>query len=104
MKDYFVYIVKCSDASYYTGVTSNIERRISEHNSGIITGYSSKRLPVNLVYSQRFPDINDAIRVEKQIKGWSRAKKEALIQGNFELLVQLSKSKNKLGHTSTDSV
>ncbi len=104
MKYYFVYIVICSDKSYYTGVTSNIERRIFEHNSGKIIGYTSKRLPVKLVYSNRFADVNEAIRAEKQIKGWSRAKKEALIQSNFDSLVELSKSKKKLRHTSTSSV
>ena len=92
-KDYFVYIVKCSDNSYYTGVTSNLEKRINEHNSGLFEGYTSKRLPVNLVYSNRFADVNEAIRAEKQIKGWSRAKKEALMRGDFETLVKLSKSK-----------
>ena len=93
MKDYFVYIVKCSDMSYYTGITSNLEKRISEHNLRLIKGYNSNRLPVKLVYSNRFRDVRDAINAEKQIKGWSRAKKEALIQNNFELLVELSKSK-----------
>ena len=95
MKDYYVYIVKCSDGSYYTGVTSNLERRLNEHNSGSIKGYTSERLPVKLVYSNRFTDINDAIRAEKRIKGWSRAKKEALIKGDFEELQRLSKSKTK---------
>ena len=104
MGDYFVYIVKYSDKSYYTGVSSNLERRINDHNSGRFTGYTSKRLPVKLVYSQRFTDINDAIRAEKQIKGWSRAKKEVLIQGDFKLLKQLSRSKNIIRHTSTSSV
>lgn len=92
MKDYFVYIVKCSDESYYTGVTSNLEQRINEHNYGIFKGYTSKRLPVTLVFSNRFSDVREAIRAEKQIKGWSRAKKEALIKGDFEKLVKLSKS------------
>ena len=92
MKDYFVYIVKCSDESYYTGVTSNLEQRINEHNYGIFKGYTSKRLPFTLVFSNRFNDIREAIRAEKQIKGWSRAKKEALIEGDFEKLVKLSKS------------
>ena len=92
MKDYFVYIVKCSDESYYTGVTSNLEQRINEHNYGIFKGYTSKRLPVTLVFSNRFSDVREAIRAEKQIKGWSRAKKEALIEGDFEKLVKLSKS------------
>ncbi len=92
MKDYFVYIVKCSDESYYTGVTSNLEQRINEHNYGIFKGYTSKRLPVTLVFSNRFSDVREAIRAEKKIKGWSRAKKEALIEDDFEKLVKLSKS------------
>lgn len=95
MKDSFVYILKCSDDTYYTGVTNNLERRFDEHNSGVIKGYTSSRLPVRLVYSQRFTDINDAIRFEKQIKGWNRKKKEALIAGDFELLVKLSNLKKK---------
>jgi putative endonuclease len=95
MKDYFVYIVRCSDGSYYTGVTSNLEKRINKHNSGVFEGYTSTRLPVKLVYSSRFINVNDAIHAEKQIKGWSRAKKEALIIGDFELLKSLAKSKNK---------
>lgn len=95
MKDYFVYILRCSDASYYTGVTNNLDRRLEEHNSGLIKGYTSKRLPVNLVFSERFSDINDAIRLEKQLKGWSRKKKEALIAGDFYSLVELSKKKSK---------
>ena len=97
MKDYFVYIVECSDKSYYTGITSNLEKRINEHNLGIHEGYTSQKLPVNLVYSSRFTDVNEAIRREKQIKGWSRSKKAALINGDFESLVGLSKSKSKSG-------
>ena len=93
LNTYYVYIVKCSDESYYTGVTSNLEKRLVEHNSGKFKGYTSKRLPVNLVYSNLFNNVDDAIRVEKQIKGWSRAKKEALIRGDFPSLVVLSKSK-----------
>jgi putative endonuclease len=93
MKDYFVYILKCADGSYYTGVTSNLEQRINQHSSGLIKGYTSSRLPLSLVYSNRFTNVTDAITAEKQIKGWSRAKKQALINGNFDKLVQLSKSK-----------
>ena len=95
MKDYYVYIVKCSDNSYYTGITSNLEKRINEHNSGLYNGYTSKRLPVTLAFTNRITDINEAIKMEKQIKGRSRAKKEALINGDFELLIELSKSKTK---------
>ena len=69
IKDYFVYIVECKDGSYYTGVTSELEKRIQEHNSGIYKGYTSSRLPVKLVYSNRCTNIIDAINSEKQIKG-----------------------------------
>ncbi len=103
MKNYFIYIVRCSDGSYYTGVTSNLEVRISNHNSGIFKGYTSSRLPVKLVYSHQFKNVNDAIHAEKQIKGWSRAKKEALINGDFDALLMLSKSKDSKRHSSTGS-
>ena len=90
-----VYIVNCKDDSFYTGVTNNVERRIVEHNSGLDKkSYTYSRRPVKLVYSQEFSDPNEAIRFEKQVKGWSRAKKEALIEGNFEKLVSLSNRKN----------
>lgn len=107
MKNYFVYILECSDKSYYTGVTNNLEKRLAEHKSGLHEGYTSKRLPIKLVYSLNFSDINEAIRFEKQIKGWSRRKKEALMRGDFDSLVQLSKSKTKndnaIGQSSTGS-
>jgi len=93
MNQYFVYILKCSDGSYYTGVTNDLNRRLYEHQNGIIKGYTSNKLPVELVYSVAFNDINDAIRFEKKVKGWSRQKKEALIAGDFELLRILSKKK-----------
>jgi predicted GIY-YIG superfamily endonuclease len=91
---YFVYIVQCSDGYYYTGVTNNLERRLNEHNSGLVDGFTSKRLPVQLVYSQSFQFIEEAIISEKKLKGWSRKKKEALIKSDFEKLKQLSKSNN----------
>lgn len=93
IKNYFVYIVECKDGSYYTGVTSELEKRIHEHNSGIYKGYTSSRLPVKLVYSNRITSIIDAINAEKQIKGWSKAKKEALIMGDYDLLKLLSREK-----------
>lgn len=68
MNNYFVYILECSDKSYYTGVTNNLEKRFAEHQSGTIHGYTSTRLPVKLVYSASFSDINEAIRFEKQLK------------------------------------
>ena len=95
MKTYYVYILKCSDDSYYTGVTNNIDRRINEHNEGDnIFAYTYSRRPVKLVWHTESNDINYAIEKEKQIKGWTRKKKEALINRDYDLLVELAKSKN----------
>jgi len=95
MKTYWVYILKCSDGSYYTGSTSDIEKRISEHNNGVLKGYTSKRRPVELVFSEYFEDVYNAISAERQIKGWKRAKKEALIKGDFKLLHKLAECENE---------
>ncbi len=103
MKQYYVYILKCSDNSYYTGFTNNMERRITEHNSGMIKGtYTSTRLPVTLVWLETFLDPNQAIMVEKQIKGWSRRKKEALINEDWEKLVEYSRNYTEFGVSSKD--
>jgi predicted GIY-YIG superfamily endonuclease len=91
-KHSWVYILRCCDGSYYTGCTTALEKRIKEHELGIFPGYTSSRRPVRLVWSAEFPDIFQAIAVERQIKGWSRKKKEALIQQEFDLLHQLSQS------------
>jgi putative endonuclease len=88
----YVYILRCADGSYYAGSARlGLDRRIAEHNGGVYGGYTSKRLPVELVWAEHFPFIADAIAAERQIKGWSRAKKEALMQGDFDLVRQLSK-------------
>ena len=80
MHTYYVYMFRRNDESYYVGVTNDIESRIASHQNGeIITSYASCRRPVTLVYFERFHDINNAIVYEKQIKGWSRKKKEALL-------------------------
>lgn len=87
-----VYMLRCADGSCYVGSARlGLDRRVSEHNQGAFGGYTSKRLPVELVWAEHFLDITDAIAVERQIKGWSRAKKEALIQGDFTLIRRLSK-------------
>jgi putative endonuclease len=95
MKPGWTYILKCSDDSYYCGSTSNLEQRINEHIFHKYSGYTSARLPIEQVFSQEFLDINDAIRAERQIKGWSRRKKEALINGDFDLLHELAKCTNE---------
>lgn len=102
MKTYNVYILRCSDKSYYTGITNDLDRRIIEHNNGIDKkSYTFNRRPVELVYKESFQNPNDAIVWEKRIKGWSRKKKEALINGDFEELKRLSNLKS---HTSIGSV
>ena len=95
MKKSWFYILKCSDESYYCGCTSYLENRIIEHQLGKYKGYTSKRLPVELVYSQEFSDINDAIYAEREIKKWSRKKKDALINGDFEFLHESAKCRNE---------
>lgn len=95
MKTFYVYILKCSDGSYYTGVTNNLERRLAEHKEGQNKScYTYKRRPVELVFCEDFINPNHAIDFEKQIKGWSRKKKEALIGNDFEKLKDLAKCKN----------
>ena len=90
----YVYILKCSDNSYYTGITSNLNQRIEEHESGKhYEAYTYSRRPLKLVFFAEFTDINLAIQSEKQIKKWSRAKKEALINNDFENLPNLAKKK-----------
>ena len=94
MNQYFVYILLCSDNSYYTGVTNNLERRIYEHENAFTPGsYTATRRPVKLVFHEMFNDITQAIAFEKQVKGWRRAKKEAIINGDWNLLPKLSKNK-----------
>jgi putative endonuclease len=88
----WLYILRCADRSYYTGTTrGTLEKRIAEHQAGTFGGYTAERRPIALVYSERFERIMDAIAMEKRLKGWSRAKKEALISGNLEQLRQLSR-------------
>lgn len=76
MKSYFVYIVKCKDNSYYTGITNDFERRVDEHNGGSDrNSYTYPRRPVELVFQYEFNDVNQAIAFEKQLKGWNRKEK-----------------------------
>jgi len=93
MNHYTVYIVECHDGSYYVGVTNNLERRLWEHNTGFDKKcFTYKRRPVELKYYESCPDINQAIAYEKQLKGWSRKKKQALFKEDFTELRWLSKS------------
>ncbi len=101
--NYYVYIVECSDKSYYTGVTNDYERRLWEHNNDENkTSYTYQRRPAELKYCERFQNIKGAIAWEKQIKGWSRKKKEALFTDNWDEIKRLAKSKNTPSSTSSD--
>ena len=94
MKHSYVYILKCSDYSYYTGVTSNLAQRVFQHEIGFYSEcYTANRRPIELVYYCEFTDINIAIETEKKIKKWSRLKKEALINQEYEKLPNLAKKK-----------
>ena len=103
MKGY-VYILLCSDGSYYTGSTNNLELRLQQHFSGEGSNYTQKHRPIKLLYFEEFSEMSEAFYREKQIQGWSRKKKEALIKEKFEKLPDLSKNKNELAGTSTSSV
>jgi putative endonuclease len=94
MKQSYVYILKCSDDTYYTGVTSNLESRMFKHETGFYPDcYTASRRPLLLAFYCEFTDINLAIEKEKQIKKWSKAKKEALIKEDFDALVNLAKKR-----------
>ncbi len=91
MKGY-LYILECSDGSFYTGSTNDLNRRLDEHQSGEGANYTRKRRPVKLVYFEEYDRIDDAFYREKQIQGWSRKKKLALIEGRFSDLPDLAKN------------
>ena len=96
VKTYFVYILKCNDGSYYTGITNDISRRFQEHNNATDpSAYTSSRRPVELVFHEGFSNPETAIQFEKKIKKWSRKKKEALIESRFDDLPALSKKNFK---------
>ncbi|MEW6717210.1 MAG: GIY-YIG nuclease family protein [Chloroflexota bacterium] len=93
---YYVYILKCADGSYYTGSTSDLSSRVVEHEMGLIPkAYTRSRRPVKLVWFDTFPSRDDAIERERQIKGWSRRKKVALIRNDWEEIHQIVQEERK---------
>ena len=91
MKGY-MYILLCADGSYYAGSTTDLERRLEQHQNGEGANHTKKRLPVSLLYYEEYSIIDGAFYREKQVQGWSRKKKEALIEGKSELLPLLAKA------------
>ena len=99
MKKYYVYILKCADGSYYTGITNDIEGRLWEHQNKVNpNSFTAKRLPVQLVFCVEYPKPDLAIAFEKQVKCWSRKKKEAVIKGEWNKLPELSQCLNLTSH------
>jgi putative endonuclease len=86
-----MYMLRCSDGSYYVGSARNLEARMQQHATGEGSTYTSRRMPVQLVYAQEFGTIAEAFAAEKRVQGWSRAKREALIQGEQHRLPELSR-------------
>jgi len=93
---FYVYILECADGSYYTGHTDDLENRLAQHEQNTFKCYTSSRLPVKLVFYDEFPSRDDAFTRERQIKGWSRRKKQALIKEDWSTLVLFSKSVKNL--------
>lgn len=104
MKTMYVYILLCGDDTYYTGVTNNLEKRFQEHEQGINRNcYTFTRKPIKIVYHEMFNNPLSAIAFEKKIKGWSKKKKEALINGDYESLPKLSMNSKKANAQSSTS-
>jgi len=89
---FWTYMLRCADGHYYVGHTDDLEARIAGHQSGLIGGYTQSRRPVELVWHQDFPTRAEALAAERQIKGWSRAKKQALVVGDWESISRLARS------------
>lgn len=89
----YLYMLRCADGTYYVGTTrTSLDDRVAQHNAGNFDGYTARRRPVVLVFEQHFGRITDAIAAERQVKGWRRDKKEALIRGDYDALQALSRA------------
>jgi predicted GIY-YIG superfamily endonuclease len=91
MKPFFLYMLRCRDGSYYVGHTDDLDKRIQEHEDGTCGGYTATRRPVELVFVDEFQTREDALARERQLKGWRRAKKEALICRDWDKLKVLAR-------------
>jgi len=94
MKPFFVYMLVCADESYYVGQTDDLDQRLAQHAAGTFPGHTSTRRPVRLVWSQEMTTRDEALVSERRIKGWTRAKKEALIRGDWEAINRLARGKD----------
>ena len=101
MKPFYLYMLRCKDGSYYIGHTDELEKRIAEHEAGTHRGYTYERRPVTLVFVTEFETRDEALQREMQMKNWSRAKKEALARGEWDLLKQLSRGPDRKDPSTT---
>jgi putative endonuclease len=100
---FYAYMLECGDGSFYVGQTDDLPFRLSEHQSGQGGAWTSRRLPVKLVWQAAFSNRDDAKRAEEQIKGWNRAKKRALVEGRFDLIQELA-SRGATGRALRDAL
>jgi len=99
---FYVYMLECSDGSLYVGHTEDLTTRLSAHRSRRYSGYTARRLPVRLVFSEPFNSRDEALAAERQIKGWSRAKKLALKRGEWDSVVRLASVRSSDRRTAVD--
>jgi predicted GIY-YIG superfamily endonuclease len=90
---FWVYMLRCADDSFYVGHTDDLERRLGQHVAGTFRGYTHSRRPVTLVYSAELPTRIEALEAERRIKGWSRAKKAALVREDWATILALARKK-----------
>jgi predicted GIY-YIG superfamily endonuclease len=90
---FYAYLLRCNDGSFYVGHTDDLERRFGEHQSGLLGGHTAPRRPVTLVWSDSFATREESFAAERKLKGWSRAKKLALIAGDWEMVQALARNR-----------
>ena len=100
---FWAYMLHCANRGFYAGHTDNLEARMVAHSSGQVPGYTATRLPVALIWSEEFPSRVEALAAERQIKGWGRAKKLALIRGDWPLISALARNRQEKEGASTGS-
>jgi predicted GIY-YIG superfamily endonuclease len=104
MKPFFLYILRCRDGSYYIGHTDDLEQRIAQHQTGALGGYTARRRPVELAFSCEFATRDEALERELQLKGWSRAKKQALMRGDWARIHELARCASSRPSTPAGAV
>ncbi len=97
---FWVYLLRCRDGSFYAGHTDNLERRLGQHREGTLCDWTRRRRPVELAWSDHVPTREEALAFERRIKGWARAKKEALIAGDWRLIGELARPPHERPSTS----